>query len=231
MVHKKKREGQLKRIESGNGSNVTKKNQVRKEKGCHVPQLELTLALSPAINYVSRIDVYVRYVEMREEDLELMDMEDRLVLHNGKARSCLVAGCGKAGYSQSYEYMCKMHYAQLTNIKNGKKLLKLELCDEGDAGSFRLPGLEMSRMSRVVERLEATEVVHLNGRDNYNHPKVAALVYRMKELHFAMVQGSLRDYSDDMKFIFVHPLFTTDKSIANIAGNNPANKKWLRTSN
>jgi len=232
MVSKNKREGQLKRIERGNGSNATKKNQVRKDKGCQVPQLELTLALSPAVDYVSRVDVYVRYVEMREEDLELMDMDEREVLYNGKRRSCLVLGCGETGKGPSFKHMCIRHCTQLTNIKNGKKLVKLELCDKSDADSFSLPGLEMTRFERVAERLEATGMVHLNGCEKNKHPKVATLINRMKfDFNFAMVQGSLRGYSDDMKFIFVHPLFTTDKSIANIANNNPANTKWLRKSN
>ena len=163
---------------------------------------------------------------------------------NRRSRACLTAlllqrkriacgpahSSGKAGKG-SYDHMCQSHFGQQQRINNDEKRVKLVICEQGDAGSFLMPGLEMSKLSSVVKRLEATEMVHFNGCKDTKHPKVGDLVNRMKfDFNFAMVQGSVRGYNDDMKFIFVHELFTTDESIAKIAGGNSANKKWLRTS-
>ena len=223
----------MKWIAETEGNNVHKRNAARKREENQVPQLLLALALCSLIGYVQRRDVYVRYVEESTDALSLMSLDERVYVRPGSSKiSCIVRGCGKGGQGPSNDYMCISHFKQTKRVNNGeKRLTTLVLCEQGDAGSFLMPGLEMSKLSSVCKRLEATELVTLNGRDGYNHPKVAALVYRMQhDFNFAMVQGSVRGYSDDMKFIFVHELFTTDESIAKIAHRNPANKKWLRTS-
>ena len=232
MVNKNISKAASKRIEEGRGSNPFQRNAIRKKDGNHVPQLLLALALSSLIGYVHRRDVYVRYVEESTEELSLMSLDEREYINPlyKTHKECIVRECGKTG-KREYDHMCISHFKQTQRVNNGETRLKLVICEQGDADSFLMPGLEISRLSRVVERLEATEMVHFNGCKDTKHPKVGGLVNRMKfDFNFAMVQGSVRDYSDDMKFIFVHELFTTDESIAKIAGNNPANKKWLRTS-
>ena len=59
---------------------------------------------------------------------------------------------------------------------------------------------------------------------------VADFLHRMNVDHnFVMVQGhDLRatEYSDALEFIFVHPLYTDDDSIAKITNNAKVNPKW-----
>ena len=230
MVSKNRSEGAKKWIAETGGNNVHKRHATRKKDGNQVPQLLLALALCSLIGYVQRRDVYVRYVEESAEDLELLSLNERVDRANG-GKCCIVKGCGKRAQGTSYDYMCKLHFGQRQRSNNGEPRLKLVICEQGDADSFLMQGLEISRMSRVAERLEATEMVHLNGHEDHKHPKVSCLVYRLKQdFNFAMVQGSVRGYNDDMKFIFVHELFTTVESIAKIAHGNIENKKWLRTS-
>ena len=232
MVNKNRSEGTKKWIAETGGSNINKKNATRKREENQIPQLLLALALYSLIGYVQRRDVYVRYVEESTDALSLMSLDERVYIDAERCSiSCIVRECGKKGQGSRHDYMCKVHFAQKQRSNNGERRLKLVLCEQDDADSFLMQGLEISRMSRVAERLEATEVVHLNGNEDCHHPKVTALVHRMKgDFNFAMVQGSVSGYSDDMKFIFVHELFTTDESIAKIAHGNPENKKWLRTS-
>ena len=234
MVNKNISKAQSKRIKEGRGGNPFQKNAIRKKDENHIPQLLLALALCSLIGYARRCDVYVRYVEESTEELSLMSLDEREYQNPivKTTKECIVRGCGKGGKGPSYDHMCMSHFAQQQRINIDEKRVKLVICEQGDAGSFLMPGLEMSKLSSVVKRLEATEMVHLKGREDCHHPKVAVLVHRLRQdFNFAMVQGSLRDYSDDMKFIFVHELFTTDESIAKIACGNPDNKKWLRTSN